>query len=148
MKIRIEEIQNLTEEEIIIRCKSRDERVESIISTLTLFDNKIDAKKDGKNYLLKLQDIYYFESVDNKVFCYTEKDVFEVYMKLYEIENTFYNSNFIRISKNMIVDAGKIESFKAQLNGRMEAVLSNGERVEISRNYVPALKLKLKGIKR
>lgn len=148
MKIRIEEIQNLTEEEIIIRCKSRDERVESIISTLTLFDNKIDAKKDGKNYLLKLQDIYYFESVDNKVFCYTEKDVFEVYMKLYEIENTFYNSIFIRISKNMIVDAGKIESFKAQLNGRMEAVLSNGERVEISRNYVPALKLKLKGIKR
>jgi len=148
MKIKVEEIQNITEEEIIIRCRSRDERVESIISTLTLFDNKIAAKKDGRNYLLKLQDIYYFESVDNKVFCYTEKDVFEISMKLYEIENTYFDTNFIRISKNMIVDAGRIVSFKAQLNGRMEAILSNGEKVEVSRNYVSALKVKLRGKKK
>ena len=57
----------------------------------------------------------------------------------------FSNSMFIRINKYNILNANKIKSFKSGLNGRMEAYLKNGEKVEISRNYSPALKLLLRG---
>lgn len=147
MKIKVEEIQNLTEEEIVIKCKKQDQRVSELIATLRLFDKTIQVKKDGRNHIVTLQDIYYFDTTDDKVFCYTEKDVYEVSIRLYEIENALFNTNFLRISKYMVIDTSKIISFKAQLNGRMDAILKNGEKVEISRNYVPALKLKLGGVK-
>jgi two-component system response regulator LytT len=148
MNIKVETVDNLTEEEIVIRCREKDERVENLVRTLRLFDCVLNVKKEGKNHLLPLNEIYYFDSVDDKVFCYTKDNVYETWMKLYEIENTFFDTNFIRINKSMIVDASKISSFKAQLNGRMSAVLDNGERVEISRTYVPALKIKLGGLKK
>ena len=45
-----------------------------------------------------------------------------------------------RCSKSMILNAGKIDSILPSLSGRFEAVLDNGEKVMISRQYVSALK--------
>ena len=39
--------------------------------------------------LRDLEDIYYFEAVDNKVFLYLEKEVYETKLKLYELEDIF-----------------------------------------------------------
>ncbi|NCA66494.1 MAG: LytTR family transcriptional regulator [Clostridia bacterium] len=145
MKITVEEIANITETEVIVKCKERCDNVNSIIATLRLFDNNITVKADGKGFLISAPDIFYFENVEDKVFCYTEKEVYETSYRLYELENIFGNSTFLRINKTIILNANKIKSFKAALNGRMEAKLFNGEMVEISRNYVPALKLMLGG---
>lgn len=145
MKITVEEISNITDTEIVIKCKEKSDNVESIIATLRLFDHNITAKRDDTRYIITAKDVYYFESVDNKVFCYTAKEVYETSYKLYEVETIFANTTFLRINKNIVLNANKIRSFKAALNGRMEAKLINGELVEISRNYVPALKLLLGG---
>lgn len=145
MKVTIEEIANLQETEVIVKCKDRSGSVEGIIATLRLFDNIITVKKDNHNFILTPQEIFYFESVEDKVFCYGEKEVFETNNRLYEIENYFANTTFLRINKYIVLNANKIESFKATINGRVEANLTNGEKVEISRNYVPALKIMLGG---
>ena len=65
---------------------------------------------------------------------------------MYEIETSFRGSPFLRVNKSMILNVTKIREFKSLLNGRMEAVLDNSERIEISRNYVPALKVMLGGM--
>ena len=49
---------------------------------------------------------------------------------------------FMRISKSMIVNIGKILHISPALGGRFEAVLENDEKVIISRLYVPILKNK------
>jgi len=43
----------------------------------------------------------------------------------------------------MIVNVSKISKIVPTFNGKLEAVLKNGEKVVISRQYVPDLKKKL-----
>jgi DNA-binding LytR/AlgR family response regulator len=145
MKITVEEIKNQEDVEVVVKCKTRDESVEEIISTLDLLENRITVRKDGRSYLIHPKDVYYFDSADEKVYCYTAGEVYETGFKLYEVENMLGNTMFMKINKNTIVNLSKLTSFKSSLNGRMEAAMKNGEKVEVSRNYVPALKARLGG---
>lgn len=92
---------------------------------------------------MKLEKDYYFESVDNRVSACCKQEVYEVKQKLYELEKLYDHTNFLRISKAMIVNVSKIQRVAPMFNGRLEAVLDNGERVIISRQYVSGLKKKL-----
>lgn len=145
MKIKVERILNLSETEVIIKCGETSGDAERIAASLRLLDRIITCRKDGETYAVPAADVFYFECVDDKIFCYTEKTVYETAYRLYELEAIFRNTLFLRVNKYAILNANKIVSFKSALNGRMEALLSNGERIEISRNYVPALKLLLGG---
>ncbi len=120
MKITITEPGEGEEDEIIVRCRHMDQQ------------------------LLKLiYEIYYFEAVDSKVFLYLEKEVYETKLKLYELEGIFRNTDFFRASKSCIVNLSKVKRLSPAFNGRFEALMRNGERVIISRQYVPVLKQKL-----
>ena len=96
--------------------------------------------KDSKIVLVDKKDIFYFESVEEKVFAYTLDDVFQTKFKLYEIEDIFDSNTFFRANKAVIVNINKIKSLTSAFGGRFEAVLKNGYKVIISRNYVPKLK--------
>lgn len=74
---------------------------------------------------------------------YTADRVYEIHKKLYEIEKEFSDTDFLRISKSIIVNVSKITYIRPMLNGRFEAKLRNDEKIIISRQYVSALKEKL-----
>lgn len=133
------------EDEIIVRCTHLDERIMKLISSLKADSQRISAYGEGVITMLSPRDIYYFEAVDNKVFAYCEKTVFEVRRKLYELEADFSYMDFLRISKSTIINVAKIQHLSSTLNGRLEARLRNGEKVIISRQYVADLK-KMLGI--
>ena len=145
MKIRVEEIANLGETEVVVRCEKRDGSVDKIVGILERLEDSLLVRKEGRSYRILPRDILYFESVDDKVFVYTRNDVYETALRLYELEDFLRNTTFLRVNKNTIVDSAKIVSFRPVLNGRMEARLQNGESVEISRAYVSALKILLGG---
>lgn len=105
--------------------------------------DKLSCTEDGSIVMIEPKDVYYFEAVDDKVFVYCEKRMCEIRRKLYELEQQFENTDFLRVSKSVIVSLDKISRLTPSFNGRFEAVLDNGERVIISRQYVPALKKKL-----
>lgn len=100
----------------------------------------VNGVLDGKMCRLKLGDIYYFEVVEGNSFLYCQKEVFSCKQKLYEFEALCIGTMLFRCSKSMILNAGKIDSILPSLSGRFEAVLDNGEKVMISRQYVSALK--------
>lgn len=81
--------------------------------------------------------------MDHKVFLYTEKDVYEIKQKLYEIEDTYQGMDYFRVSKSVILNLSKIQHLSPVLGSRLEATLLNGERIMISRQYVAALKVLL-----
>jgi DNA-binding LytR/AlgR family response regulator len=145
MRIRIEEITNLSETEVVVRCAKKDDTVDRIVSAFHIFEQKIMGRKDGRSYPITPNEAFYFESIDDKVFVYTKNAVYETGFRLYELEDLLRGTSFLRINKNTIVDTAKIGSFRSTLNGRMEAQLKNGEFVEISRAYVSALKVMLGG---
>lgn len=143
MKIIIEPLAEGEEEEIIIRSNNMDSELLELIYALKAGRSRLTAFDDGGILKLAPGDIYYFESVDNHVCACCENSVYEVRQKLYELEQIYNNTDFIRVSKAMIVNVSKISKIVPMFNGRLEAVLSNGERVVISRQYVPDLKKKL-----
>ena len=49
-------------------------------------------------------------------------------------------SNFMRISKSIIVNLRKIESVKASFNGMILLRMKNGSKEYVSRTYLPKIK--------
>ena len=143
MKITIEDIQPEQEDEIIIKCRDLDDELMQLIYSLKSGRTHISGYSEDGIAKLSPKDIFYFEAVDNKVFACCEKSVYEVKLKLYEIEKMYERSDFIRISKSMIADVSKISKLKPSFNSRMETVMKNGEKIIISRQYVAELKKKL-----
>lgn len=143
MKITILTPEPGQEDEVIIRCAQLDAGLMKLIYALKTEKNKLTAYSDTGITMLPTADVYYFEAVDSKVFAYCEKQVYEIRKKLYELEEELANTDFLRISKSTIVDLSKVQHLSAAFNGRLEAKLKNGEKIIISRQYVPALKKKL-----
>ncbi|WP_312831513.1 LytTR family DNA-binding domain-containing protein [Sedimentibacter saalensis] len=145
MKINVEIIDKKKEEQLLIECYEVTQQIDEIINFVKSRDTSLTAYYESQIYFVYLKDIYYIEAVDNKVFAYLEKRVYELKIKLYEFEELYGETNFFRCSKSVIVNLMKIEYIKPALNGRFMATLNNSEKVIISRQYVAELKERLKG---
>lgn len=143
MKTRIELISENQPEEIVVRCYQITDEIQNLISFIEN-DKKIIGYKRGTAYPLKMTDIYYFEIVDQKAFIYCEKEIYESKMKLYEFEHETDGTSFFRASKSFIINADKIDSIKPSLSGRFEVILTNKEKIIVSRQYVRVLKHKIR----
>lgn len=143
MKITIEDRPDGGEDEIIIRCKQIDEHLLKLVYALKAGQEKLTATKGTDIVQVMPKEIFYFEAVDNKVFLYLEKDVYETRQKLYELEERFRGTDFVRVSKSVILNLSKVKTLSPAFNGRFEATMKNGEKLIVSRAYVPALKEKL-----
>ncbi|MFJ7950235.1 LytTR family DNA-binding domain-containing protein [Lysinibacillus sp. NPDC096418] len=140
MKISIEEISKEMKEEIIIRCHEVDDEIYELVNKLKTENLIILGHQNDEVHRIKLSNIYYFEAVDGKVFIYCKNNVFEVKQKLYELEELLQGKNCFRASKSTILNIAKISSINPSISGRFEAMLDNGERAVVSRQYVPVLK--------
>ena len=145
MKLETRRIPENEPETVEIRYHWITDEIQEIVSFVKSRQGQLSAARDGKRFEVPVVDLFYAESVDERVFLYTASDSYEIRMKLYELEDLLENKSFLRISKSMIVNLMKISSVRPALNGRFSAVLKNGEEVIISRKYVPALKQILKG---
>ena len=145
MKIYIRSVSKDIEERIMIECHEVREDIKEIVDFVKSKDTTLTAYMDQDVFYISLHDIYYIDSVDNKVFVYLKDKVYELKNKLYEFESLYAGKSFFRCSKSVIVNLIKIECIKPALNSRFVAKMKNGEEVIISRKYIPDLKQKLQG---
>ena len=128
------------EDELIVKCDYLDESLTKLINQFKTGKGKMNFYKDGKIVFVEPEEVLYFESVDDTVFAYTKDSVFETKSKLYQLEEELPASIFFRANKAVIVNLDKIDSLAPVFGGRFEAVLENGYKVVISRNYLNTLK--------
>lgn len=128
------------ERKVIIECRKIDEQVLRLRAHLELFNNKLQAKTDSGSCLVNVMDALYFESVDDKVFLYTEVSVMEVRQRLYELEELLSGKDFLRISKSVIVNINKITALRPEMNRTLLLTMCNGEQLVVSRTYVKAFR--------
>lgn len=140
MKVVIDQSPNYEDTEIIIKCSEISEEVQKLISILKVSEEKITGVLQGVTHLIEPREIFYFESVDKKTFIYTESQVLETHLRLYEIEEKLVKQDFFRATKSTIINVSKIEKLSPKFNGRLDVLLENGERLVVSRQYVPVLK--------
>lgn len=140
MDIKVELDKNLSENEIIVKCREENKVVKNILEYAKNNLETIVVSTEEQMYKVSILDILYFDSVDNKTFVYLEDNVYTYELKLYEIEETLYKNEFIRISKSCILNLNALKSVKRMINGRLIATLKNGEDVVINRSYVKSFK--------
>lgn len=140
MKVTILEKQNDEEDELIVKCDYLDENLTKLINQFKGSKGKLNFYKDSKIVFVDMNEVLYYESVDDTVFAYTKDCVYETKSKLYQLENELPANTFFRANKAVIVNLDKIDSLAPIFGGRFEAVLQNGYKVVISRNYLNTLK--------
>jgi DNA-binding LytR/AlgR family response regulator len=146
MKIEIDINEKYHDTEVMIKASKLSPDIEKMISLLRMVNMQINVSKDGETYLLDIQKILYIESVDRKTFVYTRDGVYESDLKLFEVEQELIEQDFIRISKQSVVNLRKIKSLKADINRKIRLTLINDEQIIVSRMYSDELRKRL-GIK-
>ncbi len=149
MKVRIE-ISPDGEDEIIIKCKRMDERVEL---ARTLLDGALGGQGELLLYIgntehyIKKDDILFFESTDNKVFAHTSDKMLRTDYKLFELEDIM-PSYFVRISKSAIANVKLISSLSRELTGNgVLTFKGTNKQVYFSRAYHRQLKDKIEEVR-
>lgn len=163
MEIFIHEDKELSDSRIEIYCPEVSEEILDMAARLRVYDKKITGVSGEGTYIVEVAEILYVESVDKRTFFYTEKadkkrpahkgqqsywegskdGVYETPLKLYELEERLGKSDFFRASKSTIINFNQIQSLRPDFGGRMLVQMKNGEKLYVSRQYVPVLKRKL-----
>ncbi len=145
MKLTIHQDLAIPETEIVINCAQMDTRLWHLAGLIRQYGFSLTGYQDGKEFQLPLEQVYYIDSVDGKTFLYLEKEVYSCRETLAALEGKLAHTWVVRISKNCIINSNFLQSVRPLFNHRLEAFLPNGEKLIVTRNYIEALKDKLKG---
>ena len=143
MKININVDSQFTETEITINCNQMSEEIGKVIMSLRALDFKLTGIKNNQTYIMDVSKILYIDTTDKKTFLYTETDVYETSLKLYELEQQLSSTDFFRAGKSCIINFNHIQSLKSDIDGRLIVTMGNHEKMIVSRQYASFVKKKL-----
>ncbi|MDP4119771.1 MAG: LytTR family DNA-binding domain-containing protein [Bacillota bacterium] len=146
MKIRIELTDNLTEDEIIIRCGQVDENIQKIHQYLldqSSVNSKIIFYKQNMEFYFPLSDIYFFETENEHIYAHTANDSYKIKYRLYELEQIL-PKYFFRVSKSAIVNIKHIYSIERNITSSSLIQFANSYKTAyVSRQNYRELRLRL-----
>ena len=142
MRVRIEIEPELTEDEVIIRCRQVEEhilRLQQIAVDTGPGDCCIALQCGDTKYYVPLAGILFFETEGKQVQAHTVDKLYLTDRKLYELEESLPGS-FMRISKSTIVNLDPIYSITRNLTASsIVEFYETSKKVYVSRNYYKAL---------
>ncbi len=142
MKLILKENPNV-ELTVTIEYPKQSSQLNRIIQKLKSEEKALVGSENGRDYKVFMPDIFYIESVDKRTFIYTRDMVFRSEKRLYQLENELKEYDFVKVSRNCLVNINELIHIKALANSRLEAELSNGEKIIVSRTYIPEIKRKV-----
>lgn len=147
MKIRIELEEDLSEDEVIIRCRSLTDEIKQVqnaIAATTSSKQNFVLYKEDAEYYVALSDILFFETEGNQLNAHTRDNVYQTKYRLYELEEIL-PGYFLRVSKSTIANVKEIYSLsKSNLTQTIVASFADShKKVFVSRRYSKLLKEKL-----
>lgn len=104
---------------VTVEYPAMDKTVKRLVGKIKSCDLSICCQGDGTISSIRLDDVFYIESVDRRTFVYTSKDIFRCEQKLYEIEAEFEGLNLVRINKSCLINIDKLHSVKQLMNSRL-----------------------------
>ena len=128
---------------MIIRTPKITQEIEKMIALMRMINMQIGVRHNDETYLLDIEKILYIDTVDRKILVYTEDEIYESDLKLYEIEMELVERDFLRVSKQTIVNLRKVKSLRAEFDRKIRLTLQNGEQIIVSRMYSDELRRKL-----
>ena len=146
MKVHIELIDGLPEDEVIIRCGRVDERLQKIqrfvldqsrsVSEMTFY-------KENQEFYFPLDNILFFETEGEYIYAHTASDEYRIKYRLSELDEILPR-HFIRTSKSAIVNVMQVYSITRNFTASSLIQFKESHKhVYVSRHYYNALKERL-----
>ena len=143
MKIRIEQT-SVEENEVILRCAQLDDEMLRVLSLLRSGMQKLLVWNEQRETLpLSVSKVVYCETVEEKTFVYTHDGIYQTALSLAELEDRWGDLGLFRAGKSSVMNLHEIQKLKNCGSGRIEALLTTGEKMVISRRYAPILRDRL-----
>ncbi|MCL2764747.1 MAG: LytTR family transcriptional regulator [Treponema sp.] len=146
MILKTEQNETKKDIEVIISYPVKNKTIERLISFINSLDTKIEGHIENSIKHIIVSDIYYIESCDKIAVIFCEKDSYRTKYRLYQIYDKLKGLGFVQISKYCLLNINKLDSIKPLSNRNMEAILTNGKRLPITRKYLLDIKSKLQEI--
>ena len=143
MKVRIELVDDSSEEEVLIRCRRVDDRMEKIqryIREQTSCSPSIAFYQGNEEYYFSIDKVLFFETEGEHIYAHTERDAYRIKYRLYELEEML-PPYFIRCSKSTILNSMQVYSITKNLAASSLIGFENTHKhVYVSRKYYQQLR--------
>jgi len=140
MILKLEESEAKKDIEVLISYPERNSIVERIASFVKSLDSQVECHFDGGVKLVNASDIYYVEVIDRKTIVFCEDESYQIKNYLYQVLDKLESSGFIQINKYCILNINKLVKINTLYNSHLEAILSNGKCLNVTRNYLAGIK--------
>jgi DNA-binding LytR/AlgR family response regulator len=145
MLLKLEQVSTKKDIEITIEYPVKNKIVERIVSFIKSTSSQIECYSDDIVKPVNVSDIYYIESIDKKTVIFCENENYQIKNRLYQIYIKLKDKGFVQISKYCLLNINKLERIKYLANRHLEAVLSNGKILYVTRRYLPDITGLLEG---
>lgn len=146
MKIRIELVNDLDEDEVLIRCAHVDDTIQKIhqyILEQSSLSPKIIFYKENQEFYFPLENVLFFVTEGEHIYAHTHSDAYLIKYRLYELEKVLPR-NFVRAAKSTIINIMQVYSITRNLTASSLVQFSDSHKqVYVSRYYYQELRRRL-----
>ena len=141
MEIEIVIDQSQIEPKIIIKTSKLTQEVENIMNIISQQNPSIiSGIKDEKLEIIDENAIIAVFAQNGKVYADTKNGIYELKLRLYELENILDKTRFVRISKSEIINLKAVKNFDLSFTGTISVEMKNGKISYVSRRFVSKIK--------
>ena len=126
--------------EVSITYPVMDKIVKRIVAFIKAVDTQIECSLNHGVKTIDVSDICYIESLNKMAVIHCEKEKLKTGLRLYQLNEKLAGKGFVQISKYCILNINKLDRIKPLFNSRMEAILTNGTRLYVTRKYLADIK--------
>jgi DNA-binding LytR/AlgR family response regulator len=146
VRIRIEVVDDLTEDEVLIRCSRVNDTVNKIhhfILEQSQSGSKLIFYKQNQEFYILLEEVLFFETDGEQVYAHTKNDSYRIKYRLYELEEILPKC-FVRAAKSTIINITHIYSITRNLtSSSLVRFINSHKQVYVSRRYYQGLKQRM-----
>ncbi|NLJ32015.1 MAG: LytTR family transcriptional regulator [Clostridiales bacterium] len=138
MKIHIDIVNGLAEDEVLIRCGKVDDtirRIHEYILEQASLSSKVTFYKENQEFYFPLDEVLFFETEGEHIYAHTANDAYRIRYRLYELE-TLLPGSFVRAAKSTIVNTEQVYSVTRSLtSSSLVQFFNSHKQVYVSRYY-------------
>lgn len=146
MKVRIELVEDLPEDEVLIRCGRVDGTIQKIhryILEQSSKNLKMIFYKQNQEFYFPINNVLFFETDGEHLYAHTSNDDYRIKYRLYELDGILPR-NFVRASKSAIINVLQIHSITRNITASSLVQFVNSHKhVYVSRYYYKELRQRL-----
>lgn len=130
---------------VIYTAEMTDEVAEAVKKLKETGSGIITGFSEDRAEILSPDEIVRVYSESQKVLAVTDKGLFRLRLRLYQVEEKLAGRKFARISNSEIINLAKTSHFDLSFAGTIQVKMKNGDTTFVSRRYVSEIK-KILGI--